>query len=103
MTWAGDNLLGNGGFEGWQNTTSLYYWGGIAAGGTINQAGSGIYLAERGFEFDAGGGFVLAGRFEHTNRRRCDGGVGRELRVHSGGCDEGIHADDASGIEFNVE
>ncbi len=41
---AGDNLLGNGSFEGWQNTTSLYYWGGVAAGGTINQAGSGIYL-----------------------------------------------------------
>jgi hypothetical protein len=41
---AGDNLLGNGSFEGWQNTTALYYWGGVAAGGTINQAGSGIYL-----------------------------------------------------------
>jgi len=41
---AGDNLLGNGSFEGWQNTTSLYYWGGVAAGGTINQPGSGIYL-----------------------------------------------------------
>jgi Pectate lyase superfamily protein len=40
---AGDNLLGNGGFEGWQNSTTLYYWGGVAAGGTINQAGSGIY------------------------------------------------------------
>jgi hypothetical protein len=41
---ASDNLLGNASFEGWQNTTSLYYWGGVAAGGTINQAGSGIYL-----------------------------------------------------------
>ncbi len=41
---AGDNLIGNGGFEGWQNSTTLYYWGGVAAGGTINQAGSGIYL-----------------------------------------------------------
>jgi Pectate lyase superfamily protein len=41
---AGENLLGNGSFEGWQNTTSLYYWGGVAAGGTINQPGSGIYL-----------------------------------------------------------
>jgi len=40
---AGDNLLGNGGFEGWQNSTTLYYWGGVAAGGTINQPGSGIY------------------------------------------------------------
>ncbi|MFY9805102.1 MAG: glycosyl hydrolase family 28-related protein [Candidatus Acidiferrales bacterium] len=41
---AADNLLGNASFEGWQNTTTLYYWGGVAAGGTINQAGSGIYL-----------------------------------------------------------
>jgi hypothetical protein len=41
---AGDNLLGNGSFEGWQNTTSLYYWGGVTAAGVINQPGSGIYL-----------------------------------------------------------
>ena len=41
---AGENLLGNASFEGWQNTTSLYSWGGVAAGGTINQPGSGIYL-----------------------------------------------------------
>ncbi len=41
---AGDNLLGNSGFEGWQNTTTLYYWGGVTAGGTINQPGSGVYL-----------------------------------------------------------
>ncbi|MGA8220205.1 MAG: carboxypeptidase-like regulatory domain-containing protein [Candidatus Acidiferrales bacterium] len=41
----GPNLLGNAGFEGWQNTTSLYYWGG-ASGTNINQAGSGIYLQE---------------------------------------------------------
>jgi Pectate lyase superfamily protein len=41
---AGENLLGNGSFEGWQNTTSLYYWGGVTATGTINQPGSGIYL-----------------------------------------------------------
>jgi Pectate lyase superfamily protein len=41
---AGDNLLGNASFEGWQNTTTMYYWGGVSAGGTINQAGSGIYL-----------------------------------------------------------
>ncbi len=40
----GDNLLGNGSFEGWQNTTSLYYWGGVTSTGTINQPGSGIYL-----------------------------------------------------------
>ena len=30
---AGDNLLGNASFEGWQNTTSLYYWGGVTAAG----------------------------------------------------------------------
>ena len=41
---AGDNLIGNASFEGWQNTTTAYAWGGIAAGGTINQPGSGIYL-----------------------------------------------------------
>jgi hypothetical protein len=41
---AGENLLGNGSFEGWQNTTTLYYWGGVTAAGVINQAGSGIYL-----------------------------------------------------------
>jgi hypothetical protein len=39
----GANLLGNAAFEGWQNTTTLYYWGG-ASGTNINQAGSGIYL-----------------------------------------------------------
>lgn len=42
---AGPNLLGNSGFEGWQNSTTLYYWGG-ASGTNINQAGSGIYLQE---------------------------------------------------------
>jgi len=41
----GDNLLGNSGFEGWQNSTSLYYWGGVS-GTNINQAGSGIYAQE---------------------------------------------------------
>jgi Pectate lyase superfamily protein len=39
---AGRNLLGNAAFEGWQNATTLYYWGG-ASGTNINQAGSGIY------------------------------------------------------------
>lgn len=42
---AGENLLGNSGFEGWQNTTTLYYWGGVS-GTNINQVGSGIYLQE---------------------------------------------------------
>ena len=42
---AGPNLLGNSGFEGWQNSTTLYYWGG-ASGTNINQAGSGIYAQE---------------------------------------------------------
>lgn len=40
---SGPNLLGNAGFEGWQNSTALYYWGGVS-GTNINQAGSGIYL-----------------------------------------------------------
>ena len=40
---AGPNLLGNAAFEGWQNTTTLFYWGGVS-GTNINQAGSGIYL-----------------------------------------------------------
>jgi hypothetical protein len=42
---AGPNLLGNAGFEGWQNGTTLYYWGGVS-GTNINQAGSGIYAQE---------------------------------------------------------
>ncbi|MFZ3217714.1 MAG: glycosyl hydrolase family 28-related protein [Candidatus Acidiferrales bacterium] len=41
---SGENLLGNASFEGWQNTTTLYYWGGVTAAGVINQPGSGIYL-----------------------------------------------------------
>lgn len=40
---SGPNLLGNAAFEGWQNSTTLFYWGG-ASGTNINQAGSGIYL-----------------------------------------------------------
>ena len=39
---AGRNLVGNAGFEGWSNSTTLYYWGGVS-GTNINQAGSGIY------------------------------------------------------------
>ncbi len=39
---AGPNLLGNAGFESWQNSTTLGYWGGVS-GTNINQAGSGIY------------------------------------------------------------
>jgi len=39
---AGPNLLGNAGFEGWQNSTTLYYWGGVS-GTNINQAGTNIY------------------------------------------------------------
>lgn len=39
---AGRNLIGNAAFEGWQNATTLYYWGGVS-GTNINQAGSGIY------------------------------------------------------------
>jgi Pectate lyase superfamily protein len=39
---AGPNLIGNAGMEGWQNSTTLFYWGGVS-GTNINQAGSGIY------------------------------------------------------------
>jgi hypothetical protein len=39
---AGRNLIGNAAFEGWQNATTLFYWGGVS-GTNINQAGSGIY------------------------------------------------------------
>ena len=42
---AGPNLLGNASFEGWQSSTTLYYWGGVS-GTNINQAGSGIYVQE---------------------------------------------------------
>jgi Pectate lyase superfamily protein len=42
---AGPNLLGNAGFEGWQNSTTLDYWGG-ASGTNINQPGSGIYARQ---------------------------------------------------------
>ena len=42
---AGRNLLGNAGFEGWSNSTTLYYWGGVS-GTSINQAGSGIYAQQ---------------------------------------------------------
>lgn len=42
---AGPNLIGDAGFEGWQNATTLYWWGGVS-GTNINQAGSGIYAQE---------------------------------------------------------
>ena len=42
---AGRNLLGNAGFEGWSNSTTLYYWGGVT-GTNINQSGSGIYVQQ---------------------------------------------------------
>lgn len=41
----GPNLLGNAGFEGWQNSTTLYYWGGVT-GTNINQGGSSVYAQE---------------------------------------------------------
>ncbi|HUJ33259.1 MAG TPA: glycosyl hydrolase family 28-related protein [Candidatus Acidoferrum sp.] len=42
---AGPNLLGNAGFEGWQNSTTLDYWAGVS-GTSINQGGSGVYTQE---------------------------------------------------------
>ncbi|MGH9687723.1 MAG: glycosyl hydrolase family 28-related protein, partial [Candidatus Acidiferrales bacterium] len=41
----GPNLLGNAGFEGWQSSTALDYWGGVN-GTNINQASSGIYARQ---------------------------------------------------------
>ena len=41
----GRNLFGNAAFEGWSNSTTLYYWGGVS-GTSINQAGSGIYAQQ---------------------------------------------------------
>jgi len=37
----GPNLVGNAGFEGWKDSTDLFYWGAVT-GTSINQAGSGI-------------------------------------------------------------
>ncbi len=42
---SGPNLLGNAGFEGWQSSASLDYWGGVSAT-NINQAGTGIYARQ---------------------------------------------------------
>lgn len=42
---AGPNLLGNAGFEGWQSSTVLDYWGGVN-GANINQPGAGIYARQ---------------------------------------------------------
>lgn len=42
---AGPNLLGNANFEGWIDSTDLYYWGGVA-GTTINGPGSGAYAQQ---------------------------------------------------------
>lgn len=42
---SGRNMLGNAGFEGWSNATTLYYWGGVS-GTNINQGGSGIYTQQ---------------------------------------------------------
>ncbi len=42
---SGPNLLGNAGFEGWQSSASLDYWGGVS-GTNVNQPGSGIYARQ---------------------------------------------------------
>ncbi|MGB0036507.1 MAG: glycosyl hydrolase family 28-related protein, partial [Candidatus Acidiferrales bacterium] len=42
---SGPNLLANAGFEGWQNSTTLFYWGGVS-GTSVNLAGSGIYAQQ---------------------------------------------------------
>jgi hypothetical protein len=82
---AGDNLLGNGSFEGWQNTTSLYYWGVVTATGTINQPGSGIYLQNASSRLDACGGWIHPGHIQRARRRWRHGRLGCELGLHSSG------------------
>jgi len=76
---AGPNLLGNAGFEGWQNSTTLYYWGG-ASGTNINQAGSGIYVQEASAGSDPGVDSFTQG----TYNVRVGDGATAGLGVNSG-------------------
>jgi hypothetical protein len=75
----GDNLLGNSGFEGWQNSTSLYYWGGVS-GTNINQAGSGIYAQET----SAGSNPAVDTYTQGTYNVRVGDGATAGLGVNSG-------------------
>ena len=74
---AGDNLLGNASFEGWQNTTSLYYWGGVTAAGEINQPGSGIYLQNASSSATPAVDALHAGKLQRARWRWRNGGAGR--------------------------
>jgi hypothetical protein len=100
---AGDNLLGNGSFEGWQNTTSLYYWGGVTATGTINQPGSGIYLQ------NASSGVTPAtdGFTQGAFNVRVGDGATAGLGVNSGciqvDSNPGVHADVSRGVGIDHE
>jgi len=75
----GPNLLGNAGFEGWQNSTSLYYWGG-ASSTNINQGGSGIYLQET----SAGTNPGVDGYTQGTYNVRVGDGATAGLGINSG-------------------
>jgi hypothetical protein len=76
---AGPNLLGNAGFEGWQNSTALYYWSGVS-GTNINQAGSGIYL-----QGSSSGSSPAADSFtQGSSNVRVGDGATAGLGIHSG-------------------
>ncbi len=76
---AGPNLLGNAGFEGWQNATTLYWWGGVS-GTNINQAGSGIYAQETSAGANPGADAYTQG----TYNVRVGDGATAGLGVNSG-------------------
>ncbi len=75
----GVNLLGNSGMEGWQNSTTLYYWGGVS-GTNVNQAGSGIYLQET----SAGANPGIDTYTQGTSNVRVGDGATAGLGVNSG-------------------
>ena len=76
---SGPNLVGNSGFEGWQNSTTLYYWGGVS-GTNINQAGSGIYAQET----SAGANPVADSYTQGSYNVRVGDGATAGLGVNSG-------------------
>ena len=86
---AGRNLLGNAAFEGWSGSTALYYWGGVS-GTSINQAGSGIYAQNTSASAPADA--TTQGTLQREDRRQRHRGPRRELRLHSGGRDDELHA-----------
>ncbi len=100
---AADNLLGNASFEGWQNTTTMYYWGGIAAGGTINQPGTGIYLQNASSSATPAVDAYTQGTYNVRVGDGATAGAGSEFGLHSGGRNEGIHVDVSGGVGIDVK